>query len=151
MGMEISNIANISTLPNYLNFLLNKSSYFKLKPKCYNCFVLKDLQKEVKKLTDKKRADLLQRFFKTGVGEYGYGDVFAGLTVPQSRTLAIKYKNLSFTEVSLLLKSKIHEERLIALLILVHNFEKNGIAFLASLGGKNKLKNGTGSFIFLCT
>ena len=84
--------------------------------------MLKDLQKEVKKLTDNKKAKFLQRFFKTGIGEYGEGDIFAGITVPQSRSLAIKYKDLSFAQISKLLKSKIHEERLIALLILVHNF-----------------------------
>ena len=87
--------------------------------------MLKDLQKEVKKLTDNKKAKFLQRFFKTGIGEYGEGDIFAGITVPQSRSLAIKYKDLSFAQISKLLKSKIHEERLIALLILVHNFHEN--------------------------
>lgn len=66
----------------------------------------------------------MQRFFKTGKGEYGEGDIFAGLTVPQSRKLAIKYKDLPFSEISQLLESKIHEERLIALLILVSNFQK---------------------------
>lgn len=86
--------------------------------------MLKDLLSDVRKLTNKKKGKVLQRFFKTGVGEYGYGDSFAGLTVPQSRNLAIKYKDLSFLEISILIQSEIHEERLIALLILVHNFEK---------------------------
>lgn len=66
----------------------------------------------------------MQRFFKTGQGEYGFGDIFIGLTVPQSRNLAIKFKNLTFIDIGSLLKSKIHEERLIALLILVHKFQK---------------------------
>ncbi len=87
--------------------------------------MLKDLKKEVEKLSNKKKAVLLQGFFKTRKGEYGEGDIFAGLTVPQSREIAIKYKNLQFKEIQELLKSKIHEERLIALLILVHNFKKN--------------------------
>jgi 3-methyladenine DNA glycosylase AlkD len=47
-----------------------------------------------------------------------------GLTVPQSRKIAIKFKDLSFSDIKKLLQSKIHEERVIALLILVHNFEK---------------------------
>ena len=66
----------------------------------------------------------MQRFFKTGEGEYGFGDVFIGLTVPQSRNIAIKFKDLDFADIIELLKSKIHEERLIALLILVHKFQK---------------------------
>jgi len=86
--------------------------------------VLKNLRADLKELTDKKKAVFLQRFFKTGPGEYGEGDIFIGLTVPQSRSLAIKYKDLTFPELVELLKSKIHEERLIALLILVHRFDK---------------------------
>jgi len=86
--------------------------------------MLASLQKETKKLGNKKKAVVLQRFFKTGEGEYGYGDVFIGLTVPQSRTIAIKYKDLSFEDIEILLRSEIHEERLIALLILVHQFQK---------------------------
>ena len=66
----------------------------------------------------------MQRFFKTGEGEYGFGDVFIGLTVPQSRNIAIKFKDLEFADIIELLKSKIHEERLIVLLILVHKFQK---------------------------
>ena len=86
---------------------------------------LRSLRKELERLTDNKKASFLQRFFKTGKGEYGEGDIFIGLTVPQSRSLAVKYKDLSFLEILELLKSKIHEERLIALLILVYRFEKN--------------------------
>ena len=56
---------------------------------------------------------------------YGEGDVFLGITVPEARKIAIKYKDLDFSSIRKLLHSKIHEERLIALLILVDNF-KNG-------------------------
>lgn len=86
--------------------------------------MINELKKDIKKLSNPKKAKIYQRFFKTGKGEYGEGDVFLGLTVPQSRKIAIKYKDLSFVDVKKLLQSKIHEERLIALLILVHNFEK---------------------------
>lgn len=82
------------------------------------------LQKEVKALYDPEKSKFLSRFFKTGQGEYGEGDVFYGLTVPQSRRIAVKYKDVPLTDVKKLLKSKVHEERLISLLILVHNFKK---------------------------
>lgn len=82
------------------------------------------LQKDTRKLGNKKKAQIMQRFFKTGEGEYGFGDIFLGLTVPQSRQIAVKYKELSFEEISHLLRSEVHEERLIALLILVHQFQK---------------------------
>lgn len=83
---------------------------------------LLQLRKELKIIADPRRAKVSLRFFKTGKGEYGEGDVFLGITVPESRKIAIKFKYLSFSEISELLKSKLHEERLIALLILVHKF-----------------------------
>ncbi len=81
------------------------------------------LKNEIKKQGNPKKAKILAGFFKTGKGHYGEGDIFAGIKVPQSRQLALKYKHLSLVDVKKLLASKIHEERLIALLILVHNFE----------------------------
>ncbi len=81
-----------------------------------------ELKKDLEKIKDPKRAKVSQRFFKTGKGEYGEGDVFLGITVPQSRKIAIRFKNLEFSKITQLLKSKIHEERLIGLLILVYNF-----------------------------
>lgn len=86
--------------------------------------MLNSLRKELRKLSNKKKAAVMQRFFKTGVGEYGFGDVFIGLSVPQSRIIAIKYKDLPFEDILKLLHSEIHEERLISLLILVHQFQK---------------------------
>lgn len=85
--------------------------------------MLISLRKDLKKLSNKKKAVNLARFFKTGKGEYGEGDVFLGLTVPQSRKMAVKYKDLSYPEIETLLKSSIHEERLIALLVLVNRFQ----------------------------
>lgn len=73
-----------------------------------------------------ERALVSQRFFKTGEGDYGEGDVFIGLSVPQCRTIAKKYSTLSLSEVKELLYSEIHEERLIALLILVEQYKKTG-------------------------
>ncbi|WP_374028242.1 DNA alkylation repair protein [Bdellovibrio bacteriovorus] len=83
------------------------------------------LQKDVQSHADASRAVVLQRFFKTGKGEYAEGDVFLGLTVPQSRKIAKKYASaLSLKELDSLVKSANHEERLIALLILVSQFQE---------------------------
>ena len=86
--------------------------------------MLAKLRNDLKNLANPAKARILQRFFKTGKGEYGEGDVFLGITVPDSRKIAIRYKDLPLTDIKKLLQSKIHEERLIALLILVHNFTK---------------------------
>ncbi|MCX5812649.1 MAG: DNA alkylation repair protein [Proteobacteria bacterium] len=82
------------------------------------------LRKELELLANPEKAEVLQRFFKTGPGQYGEGDVFAGIVVPVSRKIAKKYANLPDDGILTLLKSKIHEERLIALLILIFQFEK---------------------------
>jgi hypothetical protein len=65
-----------------------------------------------------------QKFFKTGPGEYAEGDLFIGVTVPDSRIVAKDYKDLSLTEIQKLLNSKIHEERFVGLAILVNQFKK---------------------------
>jgi 3-methyladenine DNA glycosylase AlkD len=70
-------------------------------------------------LGSKEKAQVLQRFFKTAPGEYGEGDIFVGLRVPETRKLAKVYQALPFSEIILLLQSPIHEARLLALLILV--------------------------------
>lgn len=81
------------------------------------------LKKETQKYADTKKAVFLKKFFKTGKGQYGEGDVFlGGLTVPQSRLISKKYRDLPLEEVLVLLTSKYHEERLIALFILVLQF-----------------------------
>ena len=82
------------------------------------------LREEIKSKAAAERALVSQRFFKTAKGEYGEGDIFIGLTVPQSREISKNYKELSFDELKELLRSKIHEERLIALYILVFKFKK---------------------------
>lgn len=70
------------------------------------------------------RAVHSMRYFKCGLGEYGHGDKFMGATVPQLRHAARRFQSLSFSDLSKLLKSKIHEERLLALLVLVHQYKK---------------------------
>lgn len=86
--------------------------------------MLYKLQQEIHSLVNSQKAKDLQRFFKTGKGEYGEGDVFLGITVPQIRTLVKKYRELSSLGIDKLLRSSFHEERLTALLILVEQFKK---------------------------
>jgi len=76
-------------------------------------------------LADKDKAKILQRFFKTGPGEYGEGDIFMGITVPVLRKLSKEHEALPLREIVRLLRSSIHEERLLALLILVRAFSKS--------------------------
>ena len=64
-------------------------------------------------------------FYKTGPGEYGEGDRFIGLTVPQTRSVAAEFKDLPIAETYLLGTSPIHEHRLSALVILVNQFDKS--------------------------
>src|SRR3989344_5825650 len=82
------------------------------------------LRKELSALSDTKKAKILAGFFRTGSGEYGEGDVFLGVTVPKSRSVAKKFSSMDFNGIKALLGSEIHEERLVALLILVEKFRK---------------------------
>jgi len=86
---------------------------------------LENLKKSLKEEENPEQARNLQRFFKTGKGEYGEGDVFIGLKVPVQRKIARENLDLSFKDLKTLIKSKIHEERLIALMILVLRFPKS--------------------------
>lgn len=83
----------------------------------------KDICDEIKKFKNPQKAKDLQRFFKTGKGEYGEGDVFYGIMVPQSRIIAKKFNTINLNEIHGLLKSPVHEMRLIALLVLVDQFQ----------------------------
>ncbi|MEK2645152.1 DNA alkylation repair protein [Bdellovibrio sp. BCCA] len=87
--------------------------------------MIREIQKDIRKSADATRAKNLKRFFKTDPGEYGEGDVFIGLTVPQSRAFAKKYFETPLKDLEVLLKSEIHEERLIALIILSNRFAKS--------------------------
>ena len=83
-----------------------------------------DVKKDLKSLENKEKAKILSGFFKTGKGQYGEGDKFLGITVPNQRKIAKKYVDLSIKEVEQLLHSKIHEHRLTALIIWTYQFEK---------------------------
>jgi len=82
-----------------------------------------NVARELKALAKPSRAFESQRFFKTGIGQYGEGDVFLGLTVPEVRVIARKYKNLSLSEIEELTKSPFHEFRLCGLIILNLQFQ----------------------------
>lgn len=85
---------------------------------------LKKLKKDLKEKSNPEKAEILQRFFKTGKGQYGEGDIFLGVMVPETRTIAKKYFDLDVRDVKDLLNSNIHEHRLIGLLILIGKYEK---------------------------
>ena len=82
------------------------------------------LKRDMRELADPEKAKILSRFFKTGKGEYGEGDIFLGIKVPELRKIAKKYDGLSLKETGRLLSSVVHEQRLAALLILIGHFRK---------------------------
>ena len=79
---------------------------------------------ELQSIGTHEKAIHLQKFFKTGPGQYGEGDVFIGVVVPITRNIAKSNIRISITEIRKLLKSKYHEARLCALLILTERFKK---------------------------
>ena len=86
-----------------------------------------DLKKELKKYIKPEKAAFYPKFFRTGKGDYGEGDKFIGVTVPDQRRVALKFKDLPLKEIKKLLDSKIHEHRLTAFLILTKKYEKGDI------------------------
>ena len=86
-----------------------------------------DLREELKRKRNPEKGSILQRFFKTGPGEYGEGDIFWGLQVPETRAIAAKYHKMPLSEIELLLIDSVHEVRLAAGLLLVEMFKKGSI------------------------
>jgi 3-methyladenine DNA glycosylase AlkD len=82
-------------------------------------------QMALRKLADPKKANFLKRFFKSGQGQYAQGDKLLGVTVPLTRKIAIKYQDLPLGQVFKLLRSPYHEDRLLALLIMVGQFDRS--------------------------
>lgn len=85
---------------------------------------LQDLRADLKALANPDIAAHSARFFKSGKGEYGEGDKFLGIRVPQTRAVVKKYKNMALADCLKLLQAKYHEERLCAVLLLVQMFAK---------------------------
>lgn len=79
-----------------------------------------DLIKELDSLGNPAYAEHAQRFFKTGKGQYGEGDVFIGIRMPQIRTIAKKYNSMDLNEIEKILESPIHEHRMAGLVIMVN-------------------------------
>lgn len=85
---------------------------------------LSQIKTELEDLGDPEKREKLQTYFKTGKGEYGEGDIFLGISVGEQRKIAKRYRELAMPLVVKLLRSIIHEHRLVALLILVEKFKK---------------------------
>jgi len=90
---------------------------------CSNQTTATDFQTLMADISDPIQAAHCQRFFKTGPGEYGEGDLFRGVTVPELRKLARRWKSVPFNEMLLLLQSPYHEDRFVALCLLIHSFQ----------------------------
>ena len=86
------------------------------------------VKRELDALADPARAAQLQRYFKTGPGEYGAGDVFIGISVPSQRKIAKAHLDLPLPEIDKLLRSKVHEHRSVGLLILTYQCEGADLA-----------------------
>jgi len=87
--------------------------------------MLDRIYREIESYADVEKSRAMQRYFKTGKGEYGEGEVFLGIAMPVCRNIAKKYK-LGLYEIGELLKSREHEKRTIALLILIDLYKTTG-------------------------
>jgi len=87
-------------------------------------FTIAGIKRRLRESASQEDAAILQRFFKTGPGEYGEGDVFIGVRVPAIRKVVREFRGLPIRENKALLRSRIHEERLLALLLLVDRFKR---------------------------
>ena len=85
----------------------------------------KEIQQELEMYIDPVKKEYLPKFFKTGKGQYGEGDKFLGIVVPNVRLVAKKHREESFETVKELMRSEYHECRLCGLLILVERFKKS--------------------------
>src|SRR5205085_9459376 len=92
-----------------------------------------DIRAKLKSLGSPQRAEMSKRYFKTGPGQYGEGDIFYGNSAAEMRRLAKDYQAIAEDETLKLLRSPFHEERAVALLIFVRRFAR------AELAGRKRL------------
>jgi len=95
--------------------------------------ITKIITSELQALSDDEKREIFPKFFKAGKGEYGEGDRFLGVTVPNIRAIAKQYKNVSLNEIRELMQSEWHEVRLCALLIMVEKSKKKDEALRQQL------------------
>ncbi len=86
--------------------------------------MLSQIKRDLLQISDPDHAKRLSSLFKTGKGQYGEGDFFLGIPVPKQRRIAKKYLNLGLDDIQELLRSKYHEHRFTALVILVSKYQK---------------------------
>ena len=99
-----------------------------------------DVSKALRAVATVERAKAGRWFFKTGIGEYGEGDQFLGVTVPDQRKIAKQFKDLPLTEIEKLITSSWHEERLTGIFILIDQFKRGDDAIK-----KDRSKSGEAS------
>jgi 3-methyladenine DNA glycosylase AlkD len=104
------------------------------------------IRRELRALASPETATILQRFFKTGPGQYGEGDVFLGIKVPPMRALARQHRDTNLKTIATLLDSRFHEERFFALLLLMqlyqHSTNKDQAdAYTLYLGSTHRINN----------
>ena len=95
--------------------------------------ITKTITSELQALSNAEKREIFPKFFKAGKGEYGEGDRFLGVTVPNIRAIAKQYKNISLNEIRELIQSEWHEVRLCALLIMVEKSKKKDEALRQQL------------------
>lgn len=89
-------------------------------------FTASEISSAIFELRNEQQQTILSRFFKTGYGEYGYGDKFLGLKVPQTRQIvAMARRQVPFSEIETLLHSEWHEIRLCGFLLLVEEMQSS--------------------------
>ena len=86
--------------------------------------MIEKILKELKSEKNAEQAKILSRFFKTGKGQYGEGDIFWGIRVPVLREISKKFKEVSLKDIQELLNSKVHEHRMIGMFLLIERYKK---------------------------
>jgi hypothetical protein len=96
---------------------------------------LEEIRDDLRQHASPERAEVSRRFFKTGPGQYGEGDRFLGIRVPELRKISLRNRDLGPKETLNLLKSPLHEERLLALLILVLQYRRGTLETRQKING----------------